>query len=428
MKDDHNLLLYKMQGSNLNFFLVFFCIDLIGCSYNDVLKLEVYNDPKSPSEGTLTLPEFGTLNISCKVASPSDESGEVKLDWYLPNTFVKTQKRFEQSEEKKRSTLVISPVVAKDTGDYECWYRDTGEAGHQIKAKLSVLVEPRRGTCAPGQYQCDVGHCIASRFRCDHVADCPGGDDESPLLCGPDPCEGKIMCQDLDFRCVNPVHYCCDPDTDLACKFTYKCCEPVMEFRRQHSSGTGGEPGAAKYKPSKDRGEQDMLYLHSSVYTIFGCTIAFFFVVFLLGIIICRLHIQRKNAASRGSSLVLGSSRAHPPLTLHDLDIYFSETGAQGQGQGQSITYNFNTGVHIGLGGPQAQQPPPYHSLANSGAQGSNRNRHQPGPPPPYRSHENLAEIPLMVDELQDDNNNGDINGNSQIQNHNQPANQDAQT
>jgi len=427
-----------MQGPNLVCFsFILLSVGRTGGSYNDVLKLEVHNDPKPPYEGTLILPEFGTLNISCKVAAEyNEESGEVKMDWYLPNTFVKTQKRFEQSEEKKRSTLVISPVVASDTGDYECWWRDTGErgSGQQVKAKLSVLVEPRRGDCQPGQYQCDVGHCIASRFRCDHVADCPGGDDESPLLCGPDPCEGKIMCQDLDFRCVNPVHYCCDPDTDLSCKFTYKCCEPVMEFRRQHSSSSssgGSGSSSGKYKSKKGGGEQDLVYFHSSVYTIFGCTIAFLLVVFLLGILICRLHIQRKNAQRRSDSLVLGSSRSHPPLTLHDLDIYFSETVGVGESRGPntsslSITYNFNTGLQQIVPGPGAViQPPPYSSVAA----GTSRER-QPGPPPPYRSQENLAAVPLMDEEidleLQDDNNNGDINGNSQIRNNNTPQ-QDAQ-
>ena len=54
---------------------------------------------------------------------------------------------------------------------------------------------------------------VVSRYRCDSQMDCPQGDDESPVLCGPEPCKGKIVCPELDFRCIDPTEYCCDPQT-----------------------------------------------------------------------------------------------------------------------------------------------------------------------------------------------------------------------
>ena len=48
-------------------------------------------------------------------------------------------------------------------------------------------------------------YCIATRYRCDSHDDCPGGDDEAPLLCGHEPCKGKITCPELDFRCIDPT-------------------------------------------------------------------------------------------------------------------------------------------------------------------------------------------------------------------------------
>ena len=43
------------------------------------------------------------------------------------------------------------------------------------------------------------------RYRCDSHSDCPSGDDESPTFCGSDPCKGKIVCPELDFRCIDPT-------------------------------------------------------------------------------------------------------------------------------------------------------------------------------------------------------------------------------
>ena len=138
---------------------------------------------------------------------------------------------------------------------------------------------------------------------------------------------------------------------------------------------------------------------------------AFIVIVLALVVAICRLHILRKTqrgAGGRGT----GAGRPHPPITLHDLDIYFRErndVAVSGAGDRElqhiGITYNINHGVQI-MGGARAGQPPPY---STNPRRGRARGR---GPPPPYMSHENIAE-PLL--NVEDDNNNGDINGNSDM-------------
>ena len=97
---------------------------------------------------------------------------------------------------------------------------------------LKVLIEPKRGACQPGYFECEGQKkiCIATRYRCDRRQDCPNGDDESDKYCGYDPCKGKIICPELDNRCIEPQEYCCDPATDPNCEFTYSCCEALLEF------------------------------------------------------------------------------------------------------------------------------------------------------------------------------------------------------
>ena len=127
-----------------------------------------------------------------------------------------------------------------------------------------------------------------------------------------------------------------------------------------------------------------------------GCAVAFLVILLALGLAVCRLHLLRK--AGRGRGAVRGAGRQHPPITLHDLDIYFSERGGQQEVElvelqpapHIGITYNINHGVQI---------------LGQQGGQGA--------APPPYRSSEHLpAAAPLLQE---DDNNNGDINGNSEM-------------
>ena len=204
---------------------------------------------------------------------------------------------------------------------------------------------------------------VMARYRCDSRMDCPAGDDESPVFCGPEPCKGKIVCPELDFRCIDPTEYCCDPQTgekcsqtDLisprcfssepeTCKFLYPCCESVIEFSiRSRLAAQWAHLPASEGEEVRS----DIAYLHSTVYTVIGCSLAFIIIVLGLGVAICRLHLLRKSQRSGG---VRGGGRAHPPITLHDLDIYFSERSDLNPGNNDiqhiGITYNINHGVQI---------------------------------------------------------------------------------
>jgi len=377
------------------------------------LKLQVVN-ADGEERGILKLTEGATLNLTCRVDKPEDGEEAVKLSWYLPNNRVQpgTERyRLPKQGPSSTSTLVIDPVFETDTGDYECWAKqDWGEG--TVKTKLKVLIEPRRGTCQPGYYQC-AGRkkiCIATRYRCDRKQDCPEGDDESDEFCGYDPCKGKIICPELDNRCIEPQEYCCDPATDPNCEFTYSCCEALLEF----SLGTRLTAQYAKQQREGggDGSTSQPSYMLS--YMVIGCAAAFLVIVIALGGAICRLHMQRKN---RSAALVRGAGRTHPPITLHDLDIYFSERGeedSRADFQHIGITYNINHGVQIlGPGGRGGEnQPPPYSTQPRRVRDDLRR-----GPPPPYRSNEHLPEAPLLGEE--DDNNNGDINGNSDMTDNN---------
>jgi len=379
------------------------------------LRLQVTNaDGKGEERGILKLTEGSTLNLTCRVDKPDDGEEAVKLSWYLPNNQVQPgTKRYRLPQEgpSSTSTLVIDPVIETDTGDYECWAKqDWGEG--TVKANLKVLIEPRRGTCQPGYYQCNGRKkiCIATRYRCDRKQDCPEGDDESSMFCGFDPCKGKIVCPELDNRCIEPQEYCCDPATDPDCEFTYSCCEALLEFslgtrltaqyaKQQREGGGKGSASSSSYMLG---------------YMVIGCAAAFLVIVVALGGAICRLHIQRKT---RNAALVRGAGRTHPPITLHDLDIYFSERGEEDRADFQhiGITYNINHGVQIlGPGGRGIEnQPPPYSTQPRRVRDDLRR-----GPPPPYRSSEHLPEAPLLGEE-EDGNNNGDINGNSDMTDNN---------
>ena len=193
------------------------------------LQLEVRHTPASPRPpdtvpGFLKLTEGATLNLSCEVAGPDPAAAaEVSLSWYLPNHAAIDKQRLEQRGGEAgvgRSSLVIAPLMEADTGDYECWAQAPATST-QVKKILKVrtalcltieycnyvcqvLVEPRRGNCQAGQYQCEgqaKQYCIATRYRCDSHADCPHGDDEAEMLCGPEPCKGGTQRPLLSIEC-----------------------------------------------------------------------------------------------------------------------------------------------------------------------------------------------------------------------------------
>ena len=61
--------------------------------------------------------------------------------------------------------------------------------------------------CGSRWFRCHSSRCIMTLYVCDGKRDCEDGEDESAAAgCGPDPCVGKVIC---DQRCI-PRDWCCD--------------------------------------------------------------------------------------------------------------------------------------------------------------------------------------------------------------------------
>eukprot|EP00088_Acartia_fossae_P063808 TRINITY_DN7817_c0_g1_i12.p1 TRINITY_DN7817_c0_g1~~TRINITY_DN7817_c0_g1_i12.p1 ORF type:complete len:464 (-),score=123.82 TRINITY_DN7817_c0_g1_i12:23-1414(-) len=373
-----------------------------GKSYGVNLKVYQSDNTGLVSKKNIKLVEGHVLNLTCTVEGAYDTK-EVKLSWYAPSALAKSQKRLKDKEFEENGNLVIFPISEGDSGIYFC-EAISSKGEHLQKESVRVLVEPDWGNCQPGFYNCNgtspsKPYCIPKRYRCDGKEDCPLGDDESELPCGFDPCKGKISCPELDFRCIDPSEHCCNPDEDENCR-VQPCCQAVLDYNNRSK-----DRPAPKSKKELTNAGYDQIF-----YTAVGCCTVFILVVGLVfGLIKYQLFKTRRHEGGR----------QRPPLTLHDLDLMYGG-GAWGAGNGGggagahggvdpadrnlSITLNINHGVQI-------MRPPPYS------------NRHD-GPPPPYRLEggdpnggDGEAGNPL----LQESNNNGDINGNSNPIDNNNP-------
>jgi hypothetical protein len=84
-----------------------------------------------------------------------------------------------------------------------------------------------------------------------------------------------------------------------------------------------------------------------------------------------------------------GAGRAHPPITLHDLDVYFASLRrVDSRHSLGGITYNINNGVQI-VGAPP--MPPPYSATVSA-----DHRLLVHDPPPPYNAaiaHPRVGEI-----------------------------------
>ena len=94
---------------------------------------------------------------------------------------------------------------------------------------------------------------------------------------------------------------------------------------------------------------------------------------------VCRLQAKRGWSWRYGlgqsqSQNPRGGGRAHPPITLHDLDVYFASL--RRVDSRHSITYNINTGVQI------VGAPPPYSASVS----GTDQRVLVNDPPPPYNA------------------------------------------
>ena len=186
-----------------------------------------------------------------------------------------------------------------------------------------------------------------------------------------------------------------------------------------------------------------------------GCAVAFVLIVTFTVIAVCRVHMRR-SALANAYAAYRSDTRV-----WSDLDSYLASNGRWNRGLLRSdlsrspglvlnsfgvndpsantllVTYNINNGVQL-MGRPI--EPPPYEEVAIQGPRDE--------PPPPYVSRENLHQAnndagwpnrnsdhtpflsaifsllvnnssqppqPDRIERIEEDNNNGDINGNSTV-------------
>ncbi|KAJ9595718.1 hypothetical protein L9F63_013081, partial [Diploptera punctata] len=308
---------------------------------------------------------------------------------YTPYTPQNSMNRVTQQEYKNSLNIVVNNLQESDGGDYKC--QAVGDDEHQIELHDSVYVNVKTTLGCPNIFfQCSVGVCVMRRYVCDGYKDCKGGEDESLAECGHDPCKNKLYCEDK--RCI-PTEWCCDPFQTPNCSVRVipQCCEQLTKplFVDHDSYMNDHHP----------QGLSDMGFLQTTIYTVVGCAMAFMFIVTILAIAICRVHMKRSSLltrcpGARGGGLMMNPHAAgnraphhhhglqHVPL--YDLDVLLNRPpyppSSVPSHSGLLVTYNINNGVQF-VGRPI--DPPPYCEIVASPP--------REGPPPPYASHESLS-------------------------------------
>lgn len=110
---------------------------------------------------------------------------------------------------------------------------------------------------------------------------------------------------------------------------------------------------------------------------------AFMFIVTILVIAICRVHIKRTivSRCPLNHQHLRPNSPLRPSLPLYDFDMFLDRHTDTGVHPGFLVTYNINNGVQF-VGRPI--DPPPYCEF--------NDMPPREGPPPPYVSRENICQ------------------------------------
>jgi hypothetical protein len=137
-----------------------------------------------------------------------------------------------------------------------------------------------------------------------------------------------------------------------------------------------------------------MGFLQTTIYTVIGCSMAFMFIITIMVIAICRVHLRRSALSQMQLSHSQLRSRMGPGPFGELLFNSAAGGGGGGGGGGQAggagmpyavtngllVTYNINNGVQF-MGRPV--NPPPYSEQPSIPP--------REGPPPPYCSVENLT-------------------------------------
>jgi len=375
--------------------------------------------PRSVSR-RVTVSQGADVHLLCTVSDGRE--GKYQLNWFLPSA-ASAEDRLQQRRGKNSFAVILADVSPEDAGDWVCtaepeeiYHSELDEMledGPLARKTVNLAVRPARSECGAAFFRCPKSNlCIGRRFLCDGVVDCPAdeGADESPDLCGYDPCAGRLPCE--NGRCMDPA-LCCDPDLDHDCKYVPPCCRVLIEYNRRFYQQTD------RVRPRRDH------FYSTTVYLVIGVALALICLAGIATLLLLRLSLRRPPAASNASS-----RRNRIPLTVQELEAYLSSlNNATGGGGNNSagITYNINNGVQFVHALPPSYQaavgqdsPPPYAAavaaepeLAREDQVDAEHRVLLPG------QGEVIGPDQESVVEDDDNNNNGDINGNSDLVNQN---------
>lgn len=358
------------------------CSDRVNSTAGHIAKLIV--TPK-PATGPIGKPivlgrEAEPLNLTCHIVYQKTERNDIPLsnetpspvyivDWkvFNPNdnrNLIYPGTRFERGQSENSAWLWFERLAETDAGDYTCRAVPRNAIRQpSVFTDIHLSVKNKIGTCGSKWFRCHSSRCILQRYLCDGMADCQDGEDETGVAgCGPDPCSGKVFCGE---RCV-PRAWCCDLGN----------CNTSMPAVRPDPPGI----------TSTDHQHfNDMGFLQTTIYTVIGCAMAFMFIVTILVIMICRVHMKRAMNSRCPQQVRNPGPRPRHSIPLYDLDVYLNRAADINNQGGVTVTYNINNGVQF-VGRPV--EPPPYSEIAPVPP--------REGPPPPYVSQENLLGSPIV--------------------------------
>ncbi|KAL0277798.1 UNVERIFIED_CONTAM: hypothetical protein PYX00_004959 [Menopon gallinae] len=326
-----------------------------------------------------------TLNLTCGLSHYYFDN--VVLNWNFPSR-VKHRSKKVTYISVNLVNLVIKNLTENDSGEYRC----TASVNNvlSLERAIGINVKNKKGECPEMKFQCWSGNCIYKRYTCDGHKDCQNGEDELPSYCGrSNPCDSKLKCP--DGRCI-PYSWCCDFIREQNCttKVKHSCCIHMEKLTRDIDTDIGFQ---------YEHKFNDMGLLQTTVYTVIGCAMAFMFIVTIIVIATCRIHMRRslisrcptavnRNLNVARNSNVHGNQLSYLPF--YDLDVYFNRPNSNVDVVSVNpllVRYNINNGVQF-VGRPV--EPPPYCEVLASPP--------REGPPPPYASRENLRERKGSID------------------------------
>lgn len=345
----------------------------------------VVTDSSSKKENPIYLVKYEDepLELTCSFKNNSEE--ELPLHWRIKSSddnrtieeigdvsVNETSVAESQNITLENGTLrlYLSHLQIGDSGIYMCSSINSTEL---LNHTITLIVRPKRISCDK-KFECEDNQCISNIFKCDGVIDCKSRNDEAEEICGKNPCDGKIKCN--NGRCI-PKDWCkpCDPSRwNCTNRHRPDCCPQLGPYTYIPNDGSYPQRYNDFGDHSNSLHRYDINFVQTTIYTIIGCALVFMIIVTILVIAICRVHMKRSPSTHiPNNRRVFATTAYHRAFTqeigVYDLDISLNRP----DGLGLLVTYNINNGVQI-VGSPI--DPPPYSEVASLPP--------REGPPPPY--------------------------------------------